>query len=451
MTPSLFRSRLLGLFYVALASVPLSVSWFSEQWHFGLLLASEPLMVLTVGALLLGLLAGWVAWPRATRRLDKLIGLHIGALFLSTVFSGNVLVSAKYFATILLYSAFGYGIPRVLRLERTEWLRAVGALALGTALLAAYALLRHSAIGISYTFSYFVARPFLEHGHTNLTVILEPLVLLLNMALLYHPRAQRQRGRFLLTIALTAVLMVVAFSYSRASYISLLAQALLLLAFSGREAGVRLLLPWAVAGCLILSAWQVINIVHPHPPTATQTDLLHELGSVSDFSSANESNAERMSRWVFSLDLFQQEPVVGVGPATFPDRYLEFVRHDPAHPNYTPTLRRMNAHNLYLDWLAESGALGLLSGLLLLAYLLVRQLKWVFRGQQTPAQVGFTVYLLFFLLHSFTQDFWQEPRVIVLFWLAIGLQRYYARAAMLPHAAASAVPLAATAAEVEVH
>jgi hypothetical protein len=67
---------------------------------------------------------------------------------------------------------------------------------------------------------------------------------------------------------------------------------------------------------------------------------------------------------------------------------------------------------------------------MLLGYLLVRQLKWVFRGQQTPAQVGFTVYLLFFLLHSFTQDFWQEPRVIVLFWLAVGLQRYYARAAM---------------------
>lgn len=135
MTPSRFRSLLLGLFYVALASVPLSASWFSPRWHFGLLLASEPLMALTVGALVVGLLAGWVAWPRTTRRLDKLIGLHVGALFLSTVFSGDVLVSAKYFATILLYAGFGYGVQRVLRLERTEWYRVLGALALGTGML----------------------------------------------------------------------------------------------------------------------------------------------------------------------------------------------------------------------------------------------------------------------------------------------------------------------------
>ncbi|MBF9141700.1 O-antigen ligase family protein [Hymenobacter properus] len=440
MTPSLFRSRLLWLFYVALASVPLSVSWFSERWRFGLLLASEPLMALTVGALGLGLVAGWLPWPRTARRLDKLIGLHVGALFVSTVFSSDVVVSAKYFATIVLYISFGYGVQRVLRLERTEWFRALWALALGTGLLAAFALMRHAQIGISYTFSYFVARPFLEHGHTNLTVILEPLVLVLNMALLYHPRAQRQRGRFLITMLLTAVLMVVAFSYSRASYVSMLAQALLLLAFSGREAGVRLLLPWAVASCLVLGGWQVVNIVHPHPPTAAKTNLLQELGSVSDFSSANESNAERMSRWLFSFDLFQQEPVVGVGPGTFPDRYLEFVRKAPAHPNYYTTLRRMNAHDLYLDWLAESGALGLLSGLLLLGYLLVRQLKWVFHGPQTPAQVGITAYLLYFLLHSFAQDFWQEPRVVVLFWLAVGLQRYYARAAM--HSAPTTPPVA---------
>ena len=51
----------------------------------------------------------------------------------------------------------------------------------------------------------------------------------------------------------------------------------------------------------------------------------------------------------------------------------------------------------------------------------------MFRGRTTPAQVSFTAYLLFFLLHSFSQDFWQEPRVVVLFWLVVGLQRYFAR------------------------
>ncbi|WP_345233410.1 O-antigen ligase family protein [Hymenobacter saemangeumensis] len=427
-----FRSLLLLLFYVSLASVPLSVNWFSHRWHFGLMLVSEPLMVLTVGVLLLGLLGGWVTPPRRSHRLDKLIGLHFGALFVATVFSNDVVVSGKYFATLVLYVTFGYAVPRVLVLQRTEWLRALASLGLGTALLALYVLAVHTRFGISYSLSYIVARPFLEHGHTNLTVLLEPLVLLLNLALLYVPQAQQLRGRILTTALLTVVLMVVAFSYSRASYVSLLAQALLLLAYAGWPAGRRLLLPWAVAGVAILGSWHALNLAYPDTSRLlNNTDLMKELGSLGDFSSANESNAERLNRWLYSLELYQHDPMEGAGPGTFPDSYLEFVRSSPTHPTYYTTLRRMNSHNLYLTWLAETGTLGFLTGLLLLGYLVVRQLRWAFRWRATPVQIGFTVYFLFFLLHSLTQDFWQEPRVIVLFWLAVGLQRYYQRAPRL--------------------
>ncbi len=445
-----FRSLVLGLFYVALASLPLSVNWFSDRWRFGVMMASEPLMALMVGLLVLGLLAGWVARPRTLHLLDKLLGLHFGALALATAFSSDLRVSVKYFVTLVLFASFGYGVPRVLRLARTEWLRAVAALALGTAVLAAYVLVRHAQVGISYSVSYFIAQPFLAHGHTNLTVLLEPLVLVLNLMLLYYPWAQSQRSRLWITVLLTVVLMVVAFSYSRASYLSLLAQALLLLAFSGWKAGTRLLLPWAVAGCLVLVGWQAAALLHPDPLTQAQVsaqaeakeqaeaeaqatvpnnpNLLHELGSVSDFSSTNESNAERKNRWVVCLKLYRQHPVLGIGPGTFPDRYLDFVRSSPDYGRYFTTFRRMNAHNLYLSWLAESGTLGFLSGLLLLGYLVVGQLRWVLRARQSPVQVGFTVYFLFFVMHSFVQDFWQEPRVIVVFWFVAGLQQYYLRA-----------------------
>ncbi|WP_082684987.1 O-antigen ligase family protein [Hymenobacter sedentarius] len=440
MNPSPFRSRLLLLFYGALFSVPLSVNWLSEQWHFGMLMVSEPLMLLTVGVLGAGLLSGRLPVPRKTQKLDKLIGLHFGALLLATVFSDAPIVSAKYLATMVLYVAFGYGVPRVLGLQRSEWMRAVGAIAAGTVVLVAYVLTQQALQGISYQLSYTIAQPFLEHAHTNLTVMLEPLVLLLNLALLYHPFVQRTRVRVLTTAVLTGVLMVVAFSYSRASYVSLSAQALLLLANAGWAIGRRILLPWAVSGLFILAAWQVVEGVHPNASQPSDPKLLHELSSVSDFSPANESNAERKSRWLFSIDLYQQEPVVGVGPGTFPDRYLDFVRHSPSHPTYYTTLRRMNAHNLYLDWLVEAGALGFATGVMLLGYLVWRQLRWAFRWSRTPGRVGFTVYFLFFLLHSLTQDFWQEPRVMVAFWLAVGLQRFYEKSRV---SAASAAAVAA--------
>lgn len=71
-------------------------------------------MVLTVGVL--GLLAGW---PGPGSLLNKLIGLHLGALVLATAFSGDARVSAKYLATVVFFAAFDYNVPRVLRLGRT--------------------------------------------------------------------------------------------------------------------------------------------------------------------------------------------------------------------------------------------------------------------------------------------------------------------------------------------
>ncbi|MGI4884749.1 MAG: O-antigen ligase family protein [Janthinobacterium lividum] len=444
-----FRSLQLGLFYAALASLPLSVNWLSPWGHFGLLVAAEPLMVLTVGVLGLGVLAGWVARPGPGSLLDKLVGLHLGALLLATAFSSDRRVSAKYMATLLLFAAFGYGVPRVLRLGRTEWLRAVAALGLGTAVLALYVLGRHVELGINYPRSYTIAQPFLEHGHTNFTVLLEPLVLVLNLALLFYPRAQGPRGRLLATALLSTVLMVVAFSYSRASYISLLVQAVLLLVLLGRPAVARLWLPWAVASGLTLAGWQAITwpraappapaptVAHatsPSSPTGTtRPTLLHELESVSDFSAANESNAERLNRWKFGLVLYQRTPLVGIGPGTFPDRYLDFMHSVPANARfYYTTFRRMNSHNLYVSWLVEAGALGLLSGLLLLGYVVVRQWQYLRRGQRSALAVGVAAYFVFFLLHSVAQDFWQEPRVVVAFWLVLGLQRYGAQAAASP-------------------
>ncbi|WP_157887099.1 O-antigen ligase family protein [Hymenobacter sp. PAMC 26628] len=438
-----FRSLLLGLFYAALASLPLSINWFSPWGHFGLLVAAEPLMVLTVGLLGLGVLAGWVARPGPSSLLDKLVGLHLGALLLATAFSSDVRVSAKYVATVLVFVGFGYGVPRVLRLGRTEWRRAGAALGAGTGALALYVLARHVQQGITYPLSYAIAQPFLQHGHTNLTVLLEPLVLGLNLVLLFSPRAQGPRGRLLATALLTAVLMVGAFSYSRASYASLLVQAVLLLVLLGRTAAARLWLPWAVAGALTFGAWQGITwrLALPEEAAAAAAPvidagktptLLHELKSVSDFTATNESNAERLNRWKYGLVLYRRTPLVGIGPGTFPDRYLEFAQEVPANRRYYTTFRRMNVHNLYLGWLIEAGALGLLTGLLVLGYAVLRQLRRVLHGERSALAVGLALYFVFFLLHSFAQDFWQEPRVIVVFWLAISLQRYAAQAANDP-------------------
>lgn len=426
MNPTRYREILLALFYLTLASIPLSVEWFSPRWHLGLTLVSEPLMVLTAGALGLGVLAGWLRRPARATRLDLLLGLHFAVLLLASLASSNRLVSAKYYVSLVLYVVVGYGLPRVLELSGREWRRAGAALAAGTFVLVAYVLAHHFQTGFSFSLSYSIAQPFSANGHTNLTVQLEPLILGLNLLLLGGAWAQAGPRRWLVAASLTAVLLVVAFSYSRASFCSLLLQAGLLLAYTRWAAARRLLLVWGAAALVIAGVWQVMTHLHDNE-SLHNTPLLQEMKTVQDFSPANDSNAERLNRWRFCLSSFPQAPLLGVGPGTFPDRYLDYVHRTPGHPIYLDTQQRMNAHNLYLDWLMEAGLLGLLSGLLVLAYPLGQLARQLGQRPMPLLQLGLVVYFAFFLLHSLAQDFWQEPRVIVLFWLVLSWQRYCAR------------------------
>ncbi len=431
MDPTRYRGLLLTLFYLTLASVPLSVEYFFPGWHLGLTIVSEPLMVLTAGGLALGLLAGWLRWPTRLTSLDLLLGLHFGALLLASLLSSNRLVSAKYFLSLVLYALVGYGLPRVVGLSSREWRRAGLALVLGTGLLVAYVLTRHLRFGFSFSLSYFIGRPFSANGHTNLTIQLEPLALGLCLLLLGAPWAQAGRGRWLAASGFTAVLLVVAFSYSRASFGSLLLQGGLLLVYARWADARRLLLVWGAAALVVVAGWQVLSRVYDNQ-SLHDTAFWQEMQTSRDFSATNESNAERLSRWRFCWQLAHTLPLHGIGPGTFPDCYLDHVRHTPGHPIYLDTKQRMNAHNLYLNWLAEAGLPGLLSGLLLLGYPLVQLLGGLRRRPMPLLQLGLLAYLLSFVLHGVVQDFWQEPRVMVLFWLALSLQRTWANRQVTP-------------------
>ncbi|MEJ7661104.1 MAG: hypothetical protein WKG07_16555 [Hymenobacter sp.] len=68
-------------------------------------------------------------------------------------FRSDPVVSAKYFATLVLYVGFGYGVPRW-RPCSGRVAAGLGSPAVGTILLTGYVLARHLLMGVSLPTSY---------------------------------------------------------------------------------------------------------------------------------------------------------------------------------------------------------------------------------------------------------------------------------------------------------
>lgn len=105
-------------------------------------------------------------------------------------------------------------------------------------------------------------------------------------------------------------------------------------------------------------------------PARIETAIVRQvrIGGISDICQPNNSNfstVERLVHWIAGLRMFAAHPVLGVGAGNY----------DAAYARFTPSLAcwpegQGQAHNYYINAAAETGALGLLAFLAVVAALL---------------------------------------------------------------------------------
>ncbi len=142
----------------------------------------------------------------------------------------------------------------------------------------------------------------------------------------------------------------------------------------------------------------------------------------------------RFALWGAAAALFKSSPVLGVGYGSYQVRYPEYFQVDFYFG--TPTLQ---AHNLYLQILAETGLIGFLLLLAVIATGVVRSWrahKLALLGDQRFVAafcLGLTAAFLGVLTHGFVDVLFEaSPQFASLFWLLIFL------AAAMPRVVASA-------------
>lgn len=377
-------------------------------------------------------------------QLDILTFIFLASVVGSTIFSNDYYVSIKFTISLIWYFTGGYLVVRMFDFTKFQQRLSVIMFFLGTALLCLFVLKNFMHLGIFYETSYQVSAPFIKEGHTDLSVVIEPTLLMSAVLLLLIP-LNNIKKLFRIGIITTLFLAVIMFSCSKASYAALFlafgAFALILIKKNPKyiiKLSYFLLPVIIIAGIWKYNDYKHIESVkdsiysyensgseHYDPNDRTtykQTNMIDELFNQSRDTDKNDSNKERINRWTAGLHLFIYNPSFGIGMGTYPDKYLDYQTFADENivVNYL-TENRMNLHNIFLGWLVEGGIITFLSGSgLILLFFWWFYSEWR-KGKNMYLKILLFVYMISFIFHGLFHDFSQNARVIIPFWVCLAI------------------------------
>lgn len=129
------------------------------------------------------------------------------------------------------------------------------------------------------------------------------------------------------------------------------------------------------------------------------------------------SGGSRGGMWKTAWNMYKAHPVMGVGFYTFSDQYVSYK--DKIDPNHN-----IRAHNSFIELMAETGTLGLLSFLLLIGMVLFWALKNLKKCKDPFLRLtllGFSLAFLSFLIGSTYESTLRSVRLAPFFWLLLGM------------------------------
>jgi O-antigen ligase len=152
--------------------------------------------------------------------------------------------------------------------------------------------------------------------------------------------------------------------------------------------------------------------------TESSTNLTEHISSVSNISS-DASNLERINRWSCAIRMFEDKPIFGWGPGTYMFNYAPYQLTANRTIISTNSADGGNAHSEYLGPMAESGFMGLITFLILIATVIYTAVQTYTRAQDKriktivmSALLGLTTYYV----HGILNNFLDTDKLSVPFW-----------------------------------
>lgn len=131
--------------------------------------------------------------------------------------------------------------------------------------------------------------------------------------------------------------------------------------------------------------------------------------------SERSSLASRVMVWKAAGKIISDNPLRGIGPGNFQNKYLEYQKYFPPYLEWAVS----HPHNLYLTFWLSGGILGLV-GFLALIFFWFREM--VKKEKNSLWAISFAI-MLYFLIHGLADTTYFKNDLAVIFWInfAIGL------------------------------
>ena len=342
------------------------------------------------------------------------IYFHLAWLFIT---SSDMLVSFKMLASRLWYIVGFYLLATQLFRKEKNMHTYVWLFVIAFTGVIIYALINHAQYGLdNQVMAHRVANPFYK-DHTSYGATLGFILPVLVAFFLYIKR-EDINTRFLMVLLILLYIFATAVSYTRATWLSILA-----------SIGFWAVLKLKIRFEIVLTGLVILLVFF----FSVRTDLMVKLEqnrveSSGEFSehvqsmsniSTDQSNLERINRWSCALRMWQEKPFFGFGPGTYQFEYGRYQRSYEKTRISTDFGTMGNAHSEYFGPMAEAGVFGLLSILMVIGSTIYTGIR-VYLGSKKKSirifSMAVLVGLVSYYLHGLLNNFLDTDKISVLFW-----------------------------------
>lgn len=284
--------------------------------------------------------------------------IYILWMLLSAITSSHPVVSFKFILARLWFIVPVLFFGTYFFQKRSNRISFIWLFIVATVLVIIYTLIHHSLYGFGEKEGHWVMSPFFK-DHTIYGAI---VALILPLAVgLYFYKKHNPLVQMTLISLIVIILIGLVLSYTRAAWLSVLASVGLALVLYYKISWKPIAVLAGAGMVVVLIRWDQIQMELERNKYEHTTEAFDERLQSAANISTDASNLERINRWSCAIAMFKERPIMGYGPGTYAFEYAPFQRPENLTIISTNFGDMGNAHSEYLGALAETGLVGMLS------------------------------------------------------------------------------------------